>query len=333
MARLKRPELGPGPHKDLNEAIHDLHGRAGLPSTRDLAKAVGERVASKSRIHDAFSSARLPTWGLLELLVEALVSKIPGGHAGEEQRRFHRLWLAAAGQEASAAPSQQEPLPGEPAQSPAHAAASTIALLLVRVEWLDPTAMDINHRRWLRKYVDQALEDIGHPPEGLHRRDRTAGSLLFIESPDEPAGLLAATLLASLDSAMEHDWGDSGRFSRHDAPRPCLRFLAHLGPATLNGLNYEGRAITELHRYWDLGPWRNPFAGAGEVAAIVSDEVYEPAFFPEPRREEWRAPLQWSKHWVPLPEGDGEESVCLTVRDDAPMRDPWADVHHEASTT
>ncbi|MER6244339.1 hypothetical protein [Streptomyces griseorubiginosus] len=323
MARLKKPDLGPGPQKELNDAIHDLHACAGLPSTRELSTAVGAAVASKSRIHDVFSSPRLPAWGVLELLVEALASRTPGGYTDEDERRFHDLWLAALGQEATTNLSHREPHTEEPADSTSTVSASTRELLLVRIEWLNPAAMEMNHRRWLRKYIDQALEDIGHPPEGLHRRDRSAGSLLFIESPGEPAGLLASTLLASLDSAMDNDWGYAGRLVRSDDyPRPRLRFLSHLGSATLSGLNYEGHAVTELHDYWELNLLRAAAAAPGEIAAVVSARVYDSAFFPMRRREDWRPPLQWSHRTVPHDGADKEEAVCLFVREEGPMEDP-----------
>ena len=36
MGQLRAPELEPGPHRDLVEALHALHHRAGRPSVRQL---------------------------------------------------------------------------------------------------------------------------------------------------------------------------------------------------------------------------------------------------------------------------------------------------------
>jgi tetratricopeptide (TPR) repeat protein len=88
MAALPRPELPAGPHRDLVEALHELHHRAGWPSLRVMGRAAG---CSPTTVSAAFSSTKLPSWGLLELIVESLQG---------DAARFHRLWLEAG----SAAP-------------------------------------------------------------------------------------------------------------------------------------------------------------------------------------------------------------------------------------
>ncbi|HSF34813.1 MAG TPA: AAA family ATPase [Nocardioides sp.] len=83
MSALPRPDLPPGPHRDLVVELHGLHHRAGWPSLRTLAARTG---VSHTTVSKVFSAPALPTWGTLELLVEAM-----DGDTGE----FHRLWLAA----------------------------------------------------------------------------------------------------------------------------------------------------------------------------------------------------------------------------------------------
>ncbi|WP_204051699.1 ATP-binding protein [Microbispora siamensis] len=83
MAALPRPRLPDGPVRQLFDALHDLHHQAGWPSLREMAGEVG---CSRTTISAAFSTARVPRWGLLELIVETL-------HGDVEH--FHRLWLAA----------------------------------------------------------------------------------------------------------------------------------------------------------------------------------------------------------------------------------------------
>jgi tetratricopeptide (TPR) repeat protein len=83
MGALPRPDLRPGAHRELVDALHDPHHRAGWPSLRVLARAAG---CSHTTVSTAFSSPRLPSWGLLELVVEAM-----SGDVAE----FRRLWLAA----------------------------------------------------------------------------------------------------------------------------------------------------------------------------------------------------------------------------------------------
>lgn len=85
MGALPRPDIPPGGQRDLVVALHELHHRAGWPSLRTLARCVG---CSHTTVSAVFSSPRLPSWGVLELLVEAL-----DGDTAE----FHRLWLSASG--------------------------------------------------------------------------------------------------------------------------------------------------------------------------------------------------------------------------------------------
>ncbi|MFI6150539.1 hypothetical protein [Streptomyces sp. NPDC051109] len=97
MARLRRPELPVGPHSEFNTALHELHHRAGWPSVRVMMDEVGIGEAGRSRIYDAFSSVRLPTWGLVELIAESLAKRVPGRSADAEPTLLHELWLAASG--------------------------------------------------------------------------------------------------------------------------------------------------------------------------------------------------------------------------------------------
>jgi hypothetical protein len=93
MAALPRPDLPPGPRRELVDALHLLHHEAGWPSLRSLATEAG---CSHTTVSSVFSSPRLPSWGVLELIVEAM-----GGDVAE----FHRLWLAASGSDGAAPPS------------------------------------------------------------------------------------------------------------------------------------------------------------------------------------------------------------------------------------
>ena len=90
MVQLSRPEVPPGAHRDLVDALHALHHEAGWPSLRWLAREAG---CSHTTVATVFSSPKLPSWGVLELVVEAM-----GGDVGE----FRRLWLAASGPGGSA---------------------------------------------------------------------------------------------------------------------------------------------------------------------------------------------------------------------------------------
>jgi hypothetical protein len=84
VSALPRPDLAPGPQKSLNDALHDLHHRAGWPSLRTLARDTG---VSHTTVSKVMSAPPLPPWGTLELLVEAMDG---------DPAVFHELWLAAS---------------------------------------------------------------------------------------------------------------------------------------------------------------------------------------------------------------------------------------------
>ncbi len=88
MAELPRPDVPPGPRRDLVDALHALHHEAGWPSLRVLAREAG---CSRTTVSKVFSAPRLPSWGVLELVVEAMDG---------DTRSFHDLWLAASTPEA-----------------------------------------------------------------------------------------------------------------------------------------------------------------------------------------------------------------------------------------
>ena len=91
MGALPRPDVPPGPQRDLVEALHGLHHRAGWPSLRVLAREVG---CSPTTVSAVFSSPRLPSWGVLELLVEAM---------GGDVEEFRALWVSAGSPTSSSA--------------------------------------------------------------------------------------------------------------------------------------------------------------------------------------------------------------------------------------
>src|SRR5215217_5894814 len=87
MAALPRPDVPPGPQRELVAALHDLHHRAGWPSLRRLAQDAG---CSHTTVSNVFSSPRLPPWGVLELVVEAMDGDVAD---------FRELWLASGRQD------------------------------------------------------------------------------------------------------------------------------------------------------------------------------------------------------------------------------------------
>ncbi|MFF6790467.1 DnaB-like helicase N-terminal domain-containing protein [Streptomyces filamentosus] len=92
MARWQMPDLPEGHLRTFKHELHALHGKAGYPSARNLYLAVGKAV-SHTKIHHAFIKPLLPSWGVVELVVEQLaVDARPRLDADTEVSRFKELW-------------------------------------------------------------------------------------------------------------------------------------------------------------------------------------------------------------------------------------------------
>jgi hypothetical protein len=94
MAKLPAPNLPPGNLYVLIKELHDLHARAGWPSTREIAK--GQRF-SHATVHALFTKTvvgapRLPV--LLDI-VEVLAKMSGRGNVENTLDKFDRLWRAA----------------------------------------------------------------------------------------------------------------------------------------------------------------------------------------------------------------------------------------------
>lgn len=84
MGQIRLIHVPYGPHRDLVRGLRELHLRAGLPSVRRLARVTG--ALSHDTVHRVLVGAKVPTWGPLELVVEAL---------GGDVEEFRRLWMSA----------------------------------------------------------------------------------------------------------------------------------------------------------------------------------------------------------------------------------------------
>ena len=133
MGALPRPEVTPGPHRELVDALHDLHHRAGWPSLRRLAEQTG---VSHTTVSKALSSPVLPRWGTVELLVEAM---------GGDVAKAHEMWVAASTPSSSPdADPGAVPIAGRVAELRvvrAHLAAGTGLLLVAGEAGIGKTAL------------------------------------------------------------------------------------------------------------------------------------------------------------------------------------------------
>lgn len=104
MGLLQQPELDPGPHRDLVEALHALHREAGRPSLRSIA---GRARCSHTTVRHIFSHPRLPAWELVEVVVTALAG---------DPADFRELWLAATKDGTRHVPSPSRAIAGRRAE-------------------------------------------------------------------------------------------------------------------------------------------------------------------------------------------------------------------------
>ncbi|MFE0511497.1 hypothetical protein [Streptomyces sp. NPDC058964] len=309
---------------------------------RALVHRVDPKVAGRSRVHDAFSSERVPTWGLVELLVEALAERTPGADQAREVQRMHQLWLAASGHTALEQPAppmlpkgDEPPLP-PPTPVPAGtrpllpvAPWDPRPILVMRVEWEAPARLDVDTRRNLRDVVSRALDDIGWPIKGEHRRDGSAGSVITLRPEHEHPSVTAATFLATLDDEQRR----ARRLKLSYAA--VLRFMAYLDRGAL----VPTQAADILNRLWmqseieflwrlqkapggwrpqgDEGPWRRQETDPRQLVAAVLFGLPAPGYFVG----DWAAASDYAPiDYSPLDLSD-------SVQDDAwvrvSMEDPW----------
>ncbi|WP_336116393.1 DnaB-like helicase N-terminal domain-containing protein [Streptomyces sp. PTD9-10] len=111
MPQWLRPKLPEGPLRIFNRELHALHGKAGYPSARKLYLAVG-KVVSHTNIHHAFVKPTLPSWGVVEVVVEQLAHQArPRLAAENEVNRFKALWDEAHASGSISPPSAGRPTP------------------------------------------------------------------------------------------------------------------------------------------------------------------------------------------------------------------------------
>jgi hypothetical protein len=84
MGRIRKPQGTPGPSHEILLELYELHLVAGQPSMRDIARST--RALSHDTVHRVLTGPALPSWGPLELVVEALDGDV---------ERFRALWVTA----------------------------------------------------------------------------------------------------------------------------------------------------------------------------------------------------------------------------------------------
>lgn len=195
------------PLTDLTARLRELHLDAGEPSTRRIAAQTAGAV-SHSTVHQALAGKRLPRWGALELIVEAL-----GGDPDE----FRTAWKSARLQEAG-------PDQGQPAKPVAAGERYRLS------EWVEVTR---GKGRAARHIAARMIAE-GRIPEATEFLKREVGKALggpltvlyltVLKGREEYAKLLEALRFVEMESAedaqevadlMEGHLGDIEAACRH----------------------------------------------------------------------------------------------------------------------
>ncbi|MFJ3841981.1 hypothetical protein ACIPY6_41695 [Streptomyces sp. NPDC090054] len=162
-------------------------------------------MVSSSRIHDAFTKPRLPTWGLVQMLVAELADRTPEADAVAEVKRFHALWDAAAEAD-SCLPATDESGSAQEAALGAHHSAVTdgpavggytqASLLLATFEGFSgrDDLEQAHMRRMLFDLLQGVAEAAGVDPATGGRVDLGDGVIELIDAAVPMANLLRAVL-------------------------------------------------------------------------------------------------------------------------------------------
>ncbi|MFF7504134.1 hypothetical protein ACFZBM_32610 [Streptomyces lavendulae] len=244
---------------------------------------MGTGVVSSSRIHDAFTKPRLPTWGLVEMLVTELGGRTPGADAAVEVKRFHALWDAAA--EAVSFPqSTDEPglahevapaVPQTVAVTHVPAAGSPVlqSLLLADIERFSRRD-DVEQaymRRMLFGLLDRVAEVAGVHPAARRQADRGDGAIELIDATFPMANLLRAVL-----AVVPAELRTLNRLASDSVQlRPRL-VLATGNVSRDEHDGWTGVALNDACRLLDAEAVRAALRGGTDTYALcVSDAVYQ----------------------------------------------------------
>jgi tetratricopeptide (TPR) repeat protein len=166
---IRREPTPPGPITDLFDRLHHLHLLAGEPSVRQIASGLGRGVISSSTIHNMFRGPRVPKWGFLELVVEAL-------HGDTEE--FSVLWQAARMVEEAENGSTATGLPGGVTPRSVISAPKVSGNSRTPAAAVEPIGPGPSHRVWSNEIPKRNLHFTGRVDElealraNLTRNDR-----------------------------------------------------------------------------------------------------------------------------------------------------------------
>ncbi|MFJ9695263.1 hypothetical protein [Kitasatospora sp. NPDC101183] len=260
-----------GPLADLTARLRELHLNAGEPSTRRIAARTAGAV-SHSTVHQALTGKRLPRWGALELIVEAL-----GGEAEE----FRKAWKAARLQESG--PEEEQ-----------HVDPVSTGERYRLMEWNEV----LRGRGNVARHIAERLIGEGRVPEATEFLKREVGKapaspltvlyLRILKDQEESAKLLEALRNVEMESAeaaeevagfMEDRLGDIEAACRHmrNALRldPGNAFQAWAVAGYLDTLGRTEEALRYYRRAAERCPDDDDYVGGYLMALVREGEFAE----------------------------------------------------------
>ncbi|WP_406187311.1 hypothetical protein [Streptomyces sp. NBC_01006] len=243
---------------------------------RELARALGTGVVSSSRIHDAFTKPRLPTWGLVQVLVVELANRTPGADATTEVKRLHTLWDEAAQADASP-PADIELRQGQDVALP-HAPAVDSGRLMRRslllVDLEDFGERDEVEQAYLRRSLYSLLDRVARTA-GVGSGERQQSDLGdgVVELID--AAVPVVDLLRALLQVLPSDLNAYNRLAS-DAARIRLRLVLATGSANVEEWGSTTVGLNDAYRLRDADVLRMALRERiDDYALCVSAAVYQ----------------------------------------------------------
>ncbi|WP_405614492.1 hypothetical protein [Streptomyces sp. NBC_00076] len=260
-----------------------------------MAREVRGAGISRSSIHDAFSSVRLPQWHVVDALLEILASKAPGLTAEQQLEPMHALWLRAAEAEQSLVKSAAGAMMADAQRS---------ILLFDAEHYSDRDDVQQAYlRRVLYEIIDHVLAAAGINEAQRRREDRGDSVMELIDASVSLTALLRALItempkrLLAVNRALS-----SGAQVR-------IRGVLATGHVTID--EYDGWVGSDLNRAWRMLNAEFLRKALQEqtnnIALCISDSVYQGTV----RHGRPLIPLE-SFHRVTFDSRDGQMAAWLT---------------------
>ncbi len=260
---FRKPDLTGREHREFNDALHRLHLLAGRPSLTVMAREVRGAGISRSSIHDAFSSVRLPQWHVVDALLEILASKAPGLTAEQQLEPMHALWLRAAEAEQSPVKSAAEGMVADVQRS----------ILLFDIEHFSDRddVEQAYQRRMLYEIADHVLVAAGITEAQRRRADRGDSVMELID-----ASASLTELLRALITEMPRQLLAVNR-AASSSVQIRMRGVLATGRVTIDEHDgWLGSDLNRACRLLDAEFLRNALQeGTNNIALCISDSVYQ----------------------------------------------------------